>query len=95
MKLRQKLLIASAVVVPALGTGGLAYATTSGAATGPGTAPVTTPASGTEATDGPDAPDAPEASGPSSETASSGADGAGGHQDPAGANVDHQAPGQE
>jgi hypothetical protein len=88
MKFKQKLLVAGAVMVPILGGGSLAYATTSGASTG--TAPVTAPTPGAEA------PDAAEVAGPSSETTpASGTDAPGGHQDPAGSSVDHQAQGQE
>jgi hypothetical protein len=86
MKFKQKLFVAGAVMVPILGGGSLAYATTSGAAP----APVTAPSPSVEA------PDAAEVAGPSSETTpASGTDATGGHQDPVGSSVDHQAHGQE
>ena len=92
MKFKQRLFIAGAVLVPILGGGSLAYASTSGASTGPGAAPVTTQASST----GAETPDTGEAAGPSPETApTSGTDASGGHQDPAGSNADHQFQGQE
>lgn len=85
MNIRRKLLIAGAVMVPVIGTGGFAYASVSGAAAAP--TPVTATAPQTS-----EAPSAPE-SGTVVGTAE--ADGPGGHQDPAGSNVDHQFQGQE
>lgn len=81
MRIRHKLLIAGAVMVPVLGTGTLAYASTTGPAAGP-----TTPAVVTQTSESHGAPET---------TGAVESDGPGGHQDPAGSNVDHQFQGQE
>lgn len=85
MNIKRKLFIAGALTAPVLGLGGLAYASTSGAATGPGATSVTTAAPGS----GADTPDAAEPA------TAPGTDAPGGHQDPSGSNVDHQFQGQE
>jgi hypothetical protein len=90
VNIKRKLFIAGALMAPVLGIGGLAYASTSGAATGPGATSVTTatPSSG--------APDATEPAATAPEPATApGTDVPGGHQDPSGSNVDHQFQGQE
>jgi hypothetical protein len=93
MDIKRKLLIAGFAVLPALGVGGIAYASTP-TSSAPTTA--TTPAAPGEAA-GTEAPDAAAPGDTAPETAAPGvqSDGPGGHQDPAGANVDHQFGGQE
>jgi len=91
-------LIAAFAAVPVLGAGGIAYASTPTAPVAAAPSSQSTSAAGPQVeaagTENPDAttPGDTTPEGPSPETQS---DGPGGHQDPAGASVDHQFNGQE
>jgi hypothetical protein len=92
VNIKRKLFVAGALMAPVLGIGGLAYASTSGAAAGPGTTSATTAAPSS----GADTPDAAEPAATAPEPATApGTDAPGGHQDPSGSNLDHQFQGQE
>ncbi|HVA08704.1 MAG TPA: hypothetical protein VNG12_18375 [Acidimicrobiales bacterium] len=92
MDFKRKLLVAGVAIMPVLGIGGLAYASTSSATGQTGNPAVTT--TGPQSPDNTTTSDAPET--PSSTgVAGTETDGPGGHQDPSGANVDHQFQGQE
>lgn len=95
MDIKRKLLIAGFTALPVLGVGGIAYASTPTTPTAPASQSTTAPAPqaespGTETPDAAAPGETPDVSTPGSQS-----DGPGGHQDPAGANVDHQFNGQE
>ncbi|MDQ1360798.1 MAG: hypothetical protein QOJ44_1175 [Acidimicrobiaceae bacterium] len=98
MDIKRKFLIAGFAALPVLGAGGIAYASTPTAPVAAAPSSQSTSAAGPQVeavgTETPDAttPGDTTPEGPSPETQS---DGPGGHQDPAGASVDHQFNGQE
>ncbi len=94
MDLKRKLFIAGAAMVPVLGVGGLAYATTSGATT-PAPQSNSTSTPGTSAPQASDNSSTSETPGTSEAPGTAQADGPGGHQDAAGVNADHQFDGPE
>jgi hypothetical protein len=96
MDIKRKLLIAGFAALPALGVGGIAYASTP-TSSAPSTASVSgSPAAATASGAGePTGTEAPGTEAPDAGESGANSDGPGGHQDPAGAPVDHQFNGQE